>query len=72
MSFAPHALRRLLAGREEILGVIVVCDQGVCRIATERGAITARSLDNLKPGDRVIVRHGLASRMPAARVVYSV
>lgn len=72
MSFALSELRRILHEPEELLGVVVAVDQGVFRIATERGAITARSLDNLQPGNRVVVRHGMASRRPAARVTVPV
>lgn len=72
MSFAPQELRRLLAPQEAMHGAVVAIQDGRARIATKRGAVMASSLDDLKVGDRVTIRNGIANRTPAAVVVYPV
>jgi hypothetical protein len=41
-------------------------------VATERGAVNARTVDALAVGDRVLVKNGMAFRAPVARHVFPV
>ncbi len=59
----------------------IAYDGAVVRVATElslplgfylRGAVTARTLEALAVGDRVLVRHGIATRAPVARLILHV
>lgn len=72
MSFPIKELARLLAPDTALLGAVVAVDGGTVRVATERGAMTARTLDSLAVGDRVWVKNGIASRAPVARQSYPV
>jgi hypothetical protein len=72
MSFPLKELARLLASDTALLGAVVAIEGAVIRVATERGAMTARSLDTLAVGDRVWVRNGIAMRAPVARQSYPV
>ena len=53
MSFALKELSRLLAPEQTVVGAVVGIDGSVVRVATERGAVTARTLDAVAVGDRV-------------------
>lgn len=72
MSFPIKELARLLAPDTALLGSVVAVEGTTIRVATERGAVTARSLDALAVGDRVWVRNGIATRAPVARQFYPV
>lgn len=72
MTFPLQEIRRLLAQDQALVGSVVSLEGALARVATERGAVTARSLDILAVGDRVLVRNGLATRAPVARNIYPV
>lgn len=72
MSFALKELTRLLAPDASVLGSVVGLDSKVVRVATERGAVTARTLDTLAVGDRVLIKNGIATRAPVAHQSYPV
>lgn len=72
MSFALKELSRLLATERPLVGSVVAVEANVVRIATERGAITARALDTLTVGDRAQVQNGIAARAPIARQAFPV
>ncbi len=72
MTFPLQELTRLIAPDATLVGAVVGLDGALVRVATERGAVTARSLDALVIGDRVLVRHGMAIRAPVARHIYPV
>lgn len=72
MTFPLQEIRRLLAPDTALLGSVVGLEGTLARVATERGAVMARSLDVLAVGDRVLVRNGLATRAPVARKSYPV
>lgn len=72
MSFALKELSRLLASEPAVVGAVVGVDGTLVRVATARGAVTVRTLDALGVGDRVLVRHGFASKSPLARQTYPV
>lgn len=72
MSFPIKELARLLVPDTALLGSVVGIEGAVLRVATERGAVTARSLDALAAGDRVWIRNGIATRAPVARQSYPV
>jgi hypothetical protein len=40
--------------------------------ATERGAVTARTLDAVAVGDRVQIKNGIATKAPVAKQVFPV
>ena len=80
MSFALKQLSRLLSqdtystdlatggNTASVLGSVVELnvDGGLVRIATHRGAVTARPADSLVVGQRVVVSSGVAYRAPVA------
>lgn len=66
MSFALQELSRLLAAERPLVGSVVSIDGMQVKVATTRGAITARSLETLAVGDRVQLHNGIASRAPTA------
>lgn len=72
MSFALKELSRLLATDTPVVGAVVGIDGTVVRVATERGAATARTLDALAVGDRVQIKNGIATKAPVARQVFPV
>lgn len=72
MTFPLQELTRLIAPDATLVGAVVGFNGTLVRVATERGAVTARSLDALAIGDRVLVRHGMATRAPVARHIYPV
>jgi hypothetical protein len=72
MSFALKELTRLLAPDANVVGSVIGIDGVLIRIATERGAVTARTLDALAIGDRVLTKNGTASKAPVARQSYPV
>lgn len=72
MSFALKELSRLLATDPPVVGAVVGIDGGVVRVATERGAVTARTLDAVAIGDRVQIKNGIATKAPVARQVFPV
>ena len=72
MTFPLKELARLLAPDAALLGPVVGIDGTFVRVATERGAVLARSLDALAVGDRVLIRNGIATRAPVARQSYPV
>ena len=72
MSFALKELSRLLATDAPVVGAVVGIDGSVVRVATERGAVTARTLDALAVGERVQIKNGIATKAPVARQVFPV
>lgn len=72
MSFALKELQRLVSEDATVLGSVVGIDGVLIRVATARGAVTARTVDALMIGDRVLVQNGMASRAPVARLVFPV
>lgn len=74
MSFALSDLSRLLAPETLTLGAVVATNPaaGTVRIATARGAVQAKTIDNLSIGDRVQINNGIASKAPAPRATYAV
>lgn len=72
MSFALKELSRLLATDAPVVGAVVGIDGSVVRVATERGAVTARTLDTVAVGDRVQIKNGIATKAPVARQVFPV
>lgn len=72
MSFALKELSRLLAPEQTAIGAVVGIDGSVVRVATERGAVTARTLDTVAIGDRVQIKSGIATKAPVARQVFPV
>jgi hypothetical protein len=72
MSFALKELSRLLATDTPVVGAVVGIDGAVVRVATERGAVTARTLDVVTVGDRVQIKNGIASKAPVAKQVFPV
>ncbi len=72
MSFALKELSRLLATDVPVVGAVVGIDGSVVRVATERGAVTARTLDALAVGERVQIKNGIATKAPVARQVFPV
>jgi ribosomal protein L35AE/L33A len=72
MSFALKELSRLLVTDAPVVGAVVDIDGAVVRVATERGAVTARTLDALAIGDRVQIKNGIATKAPVARQVFPV
>lgn len=72
MSFALKELAHLLSSEAQVVGAVVAIDGARVRVATEKGAVTARSLDALAVGERVLVRNGIATRAPVARQVFAV
>ncbi len=72
MTFPLQELTRLIAPDATLIGAVVGFNGSLVHVATERGAVTARSLDVLAIGDRVLVRHGMATRAPVARHIYPV
>jgi hypothetical protein len=72
MSFALKELSRLLATDTPLVGAVVGIDGAVVRVATERGAVTARTLDSVSVGDRVQIKNGIATKAPVAKQVFPV
>jgi len=72
MSFALKELSRLLATDTPVVGSVVGIDGAAVRVATERGAVTARTLDAVVIGDRVQVKNGIATKAPVAKQVFPV
>lgn len=72
MSFALKELSRLLATDAPVVGAVVGIDGSFVRVATERGAVTARTLDAVAIGDRVQIKSGIATKAPVARQVFPV
>ena len=72
MSFALKELSRLLATDTSVVGAVVGVNGAVVRVATERGTVTARTLDAVSVGDRVRIRNGIATKAPVARQVFPV
>jgi len=67
MTFPLNELTRLIAPDRAVLGVVVGQQGDQVRVATERGAVMAQTLDTLAQGDRVVIRNGIAIRAPVAR-----
>ena len=72
MSFALKELSRLLLPTQAVVGAVVSIDGVVVRVATERGAVTARTLDAVAVGDRVQIKNGIATKAPVAKQVFPV
>ncbi len=72
MTFALKELTRLLSPEALTVGSVVEVSAGLVRIATERGAVSARSIDVLAVGDRVVIRNGMATKSPIADRVFPV
>jgi len=72
MSFVLKELSRLLATDTPLVGAVVGIDGAVLRVATERGAVTARTLDAVVIGDRVQIKNGIATKAPVAKQVFPV
>ena len=72
MSFALKELSRLLATDTPVVGAVVGVDGSMVRVATERGAVTARTLDAVNVGDRVQIKNGIATKAPVAKQVFPV
>lgn len=72
MSFALKELTRLLVPDASVIGSVVAIEGVLVRVATERGAVNARTVDVLAVGDRVLVKNGMAFRAPVARHVFPV
>lgn len=72
MSFALKEITRLLAPEQMAVGAVVGIDGAVLRVATERGAVTARTLDAVAVGDRVQIKNGIAIKAPVAKQVFPV
>jgi ribosomal protein L35AE/L33A len=72
MSFALKELSRLLTTDAPVVGAVVGIAGAVVRVATERGAVTARTLDTVTVGDRVQIKNGIATKAPVARQVFPV
>ena len=72
MSFALKELQRLVSEDATVLGSVVGIDGVLIRVATARGAVTARTVDALVVGDRVLIQNGMASKAPVARLVFPV
>lgn len=67
MSFALRELAHLLATDAPAIGAVVGIDGAVVRVATARGAVTARTFDALSVGDRVQIKNGIATKAPVAK-----
>lgn len=72
MTFPLKELTRLLEQDSTLVGSVVGIEGAFIRVATERGAVTARTLDALAVGDRVLIKNGMATRAPVARHAYPV
>lgn len=72
MSFALKELSRLLTTDTPMVGAVVGINGAVVHVATERGAITARTLDAVAVGDRVQIKNGIATKAPVAQQVFPV
>ena len=72
MTYPLTELARLLAQDSVAVGSVVGIDGTLVRVATERGAVMARTLDALAVGERVLIRNGMATRAPVARHSYPV
>lgn len=72
MTFALKELTRLLAPDASVVGSVVGQKGALVRVATERGAVTVRTLDTLLIGDRVLIKNGMATKAPVARHVFPV
>ncbi len=72
MSFALKELSRLLAPEQTVVGAVLGIDGAVVRVATERGAVAARTLDAVAVGDRVQIKNGIATKAPVAKQVFPV
>ncbi len=72
MTFALKELTRLLSTSTTVVGSVVGIEGGLIRVATERGAVTARTVDALHLGDRVLMNNGMATRAPVARHIFAV
>ncbi len=72
MSFALRELSKLLTADSTMLGVVVGVDTSVIRVATAKGAMTARTLETLVTGDRVLISQGLARKAPVAQRTFPV
>lgn len=72
MTFALKELSRLLLPTQTVVGAVVGIEGVVVRVATERGAVTARTLDAVAVGDRVQIKNGIATKAAVARQVFPV
>lgn len=72
MTFPLKELSRLLAQDLAVVGSVVGIEGTLVRVATERGAVKARTLDALTVGDRVLIKNGMATKAPVARYVFPV
>lgn len=72
MSFALKELTRLLAPDTNVVGAVIEVKGALVRVATERGAVSARTLDSLLVGERVLIKNGIATRAPIARHTFPV
>lgn len=72
MTFPLKELSRLLAQDQAVVGAVVGIEGAMIRVATERGAVVARTLDALAVGDRVLIKNGMATKAPVARQIFPV
>jgi hypothetical protein len=72
MTFALKELTRLLSQDATVVGSVVGIEGVLIRVATERGAVNARTVDALVVGDRVLIKNGMATKAPVARHVFPV
>jgi len=72
VTFALKELKRLLSTDATWVGSVVSAQGVLIRVATERGAMTARTVEALAVGDRVLITNGIAANAPVARCVFPV
>ena len=72
MTFPLKTLTRLLSSDATEVGSVVALEGSAIRVATTRGAVQARTVDELAIGDRVLIRNGMATKAPVARQTYPV
>lgn len=72
MTFPLKTLSRLLSSDATEVGSVVATEGSAIRVATARGAVQARTVDDLAIGDRVLIRNGMAIKAPVARQTYPV
>lgn len=72
MTFPLKELSRLLTQDKTLIGIVVEINNATIKVATPEGALTVPSPQNLKLGDRVLVRNGIATKAPVATHTFSV
>lgn len=72
MTFPLKTLSRLLSSDATEVGSVVAIEGSAILVATARGAVQVRTVDDLAIGDRVLIRNGMATKAPVARQTYPV